>query len=315
MIQQFAVFVLAAATVMPVRAQHPESIRAQEIVSLDLWGQIWFSASRVLEPDGSISPSGVAGFHSRDLQGMNRWFGENFGSAREHGLTEGSVPPRKFCPPITKIYSPPIWNKAEDVHGSLLLSDVAVSAKVAAVEPGFRATGAPVLRLSLSDVELLHGRSALPEYVLVPVGRLVIRDRVYCGDAEQVRGTPPAIGDRLVVIGEWGSSGTVNIGHIGFSSLAAVEGTALKWAKGRRGPETLDQLRELIRESEAEGLFALTSHLFQMPYGTEGKHLFSVEWMQLRMPALRRSPRARRKRLLSGGCTPRQWRGPPSGPR
>jgi len=210
-------------------------------------------------------------------------FAERFGAASDYGLAEGSVPPRSFCWLSGTITNPPTWDKVTDVLGSLLLAEVAVSANVTAVDPGFRAGGAPVLRLSLSDVEPLHVRSPRPEYVLVPVGRLVVRDRVYCGDKEEVRGRPPAVGDRLIVVGPWMSHATVNVGHIGISSLAFVEGDRLDWVLGRDGPETLGQLEELIRDSEAEGLFDLTSSLAKMPYGTEAKHVFGKDWNEFRL--------------------------------
>ena len=264
-----------------VSAQHRSAAPGPETVSMDSWGTVWFSAAHVLNPDGSVSSS-VSATPNRELERQNRWFAERFGSADGHGLVDGSVPPRRFCRPRMAISSPPIWDKVTDVLGSLLLAEVAVSAEVAAVDPGFRAGGAPVLRLTLSDVEPMRAHSLLPTHVLVPISRLVIRDYVYCGDDEGLEGHPPAVGDQLVVVGPWGSSATVNVGHIGVSSLAVVRNGALEWLFGHSGPKTIGELRELIRESEAEGLFDLTSGLVRMPYGTEERHRFGLEWNRVR---------------------------------
>ncbi len=262
-------------------AQHQPAALGPGTVSLDPWGTVWFAATYVLNPDGSVSSSASAAPH-RELARQNRWFSERFGSAAEHGLPDGSVPPWRFCAPRMVISSPPTWDKVTDVQGSLLLAEVAVTAKVTAVDPGFRAGGAPALRLTLSDVEPLHGRSLLPEYVLVPVGRLVVRGHVYCGDDEGLEGQPPAAGDQLIVVGPWGSNATVNVGHIGVSSLAVLRKGTLEWLVGQSGPRTAAQLRELIRESSAEGLFDLTSGFVRKPYGSEEKHRFSLEWNAIR---------------------------------
>lgn len=290
-----AAFLLAL--VLPGYSQEtpdgPVFAHGPDVVGLEAWGAVWFSASYVLNPDGTVSSS-LSAAPRRGIEQQKRWFDRRFGSATQRELTEGSIPPRSFCMPVTRVVSPPTWEKVTDVMGTLLLSEVAAKATVTEVEPGFRAGGAPVLRLALSDAVSLHSRSPLPEYVLVPVGRLVVGGRVYCGDDEGLNGRPPSIGDQVVVIGPWGSQATVNVGNIGSSSLALVDGTALEWVFGEAGPETLARLFAIISEAEAEGLFNLTSDLAKRPYGSEEKHLFGRDWNAIRSincpPSVERLP-------------------------
>lgn len=83
---------------------------------------------------------------------------------------------------------------------AILLSEVAVTGTVEDVVLGFGPRANPVALLALSDVVPLHARSPVPRYVLLPLGRAVIADRVFCG-AEGDGQYEPRVGARLVVVG------------------------------------------------------------------------------------------------------------------
>ncbi|MYA08555.1 MAG: hypothetical protein F4060_10815 [Holophagales bacterium] len=229
---------------------HPDSWRGP-------W--LWTSAKQELTVNRPVRLLEALGSQSAS-------FDRTFGSAHEHGLHEGQVPDRGFCPPRDILQSSTFAgpDSAGQFDATVLLSEVAVTATVSEVIPGFTVNGAPVVMLHLTEVLTLHGRSPSPLYALVPVGQLVVDGRIYCS-LEKVTGASetyqPEAGTRVVVIGPWASVATVPIGFSRTSAFAVVEDhEKLSW-KFYDGPETMAQLRTSVGSLIRTGLLAMTEHL------------------------------------------------------
>ncbi len=218
----------------------------------------------------------------KNLERQRAAFAGRFISGKVSGLADGTVPPEDYCSTASRLEaatSDRAWVETTDFLPALLLSDVAIEATIAAVTPGFRQDGAPVLLLTLSDVLPLHRRSALPAHVLLPVGRLVIEGHVYCGSAESVVGLPPVSGDRVVVVGAWRTGAVVNVGDMETGSFAVVTGDSLVWSWGRGyGPSTADDLRALVDRAVAERLFDSAERLVHQPWGSADRRQFARDY-------------------------------------
>jgi len=164
------------------------------------------SVSVALNPDGSVSSKLPDNAREKFEYQMAK-FKRLFGSAAEHGLDDGVVAPKKFCPPELSLG----WGDkiAENLGSILLLSEVAVKATIDSVALGFSAGGSPKALVRLKDVEPLTRRSPSPEYAVFPIGQLVARGHVFCGNRGQIgtgeyRGPyQPRAGSRIVVTGGW----------------------------------------------------------------------------------------------------------------
>ena len=119
----------------------------------------------------------------------------------------------------------------------VLLSEVVVSAEVAEVTYGFYSDGGPAALLALDNVVPLHVNVPIPEYTLVPIGQLVVGDRVICGsDMEPLYDWHPKAGDQIVLISRWRDQ-AVTLGSLG---LAVVhDDKVLDWKFGLKGPDSL----------------------------------------------------------------------------
>lgn len=210
------------------------------------------------------------------LESQSESFDRAFGSAHAHGLAEGRVPGREFCPPRDIVQSSTFAgpDSAGQFDATILLSEVAVTATVSDVIPGFTVNGAPVVMLHLTDVLTLHERSPSPLYALVPVGQLVVGGRVYCS-LEKVTGASetyqPEVGSRVVVIGAWAPLATVPIGFSRTSAFAVVEDhERLSW-KFYDGPETLTQMQTSVGSLVRTGLLEMTESLRGLEEFSDGR--------------------------------------------
>lgn len=265
--------VMFARSLLPAHAgESPETLAVNEVYT-------WTAATRALSSDGVRLDVPV--MLREELERGSDQFRKSFGSAERFGLDEGDVPSRGFCAPLG-IYLLPQTESRSQFDAALLLSEVVVEALIADVVPGFSPTGLPAILLVLSDVVALHERSPLPSYVLVPMDRLVVADRVFCAatglGVERYR---PKHGSRIIVLGPWSDNAVVPVGP-GFQGLLAVvdeEGGGLTWAAGFGPPTRSDVLRR-VEEAVAEDLFRLTEHLYGLAPGSSERVRFGDEWVQ-----------------------------------
>ena len=227
------------------------------------WGHEWMSVSVALNPDGSVS-SRLPDNAREKFEYQMKKFRRLFGSAAEHGLDEGIVAPKKFCPPEGSI----AWGDkvAENLGSVLLLSEVAVRATIESVALGFSPGGSPRALVRLSDVAPLTIRSPVPEYAVFPIGQLVARDHVFCGNKGQMgverddlAPYRPRVGSRILLIGGW-RDGTVFLGSQN-AWYAEVNDGVLQWWFGGYEGRTLKDVTNLISSLETKGLFEQARHL------------------------------------------------------
>jgi len=253
------------------------------------WGHEWMSVSVALNPDGSVS-SRLPDNAREKFEYQMAKFKRLFGSAAEHGLNDGVVAPKKFCPPDLSLG----WgDKAAGNLGSvLLLSEVAVMATIESVALGFSAGGSPKALVRLADVEPLTSRSPSPEYAVFPIGQLVASDHVFCGDQGQLwtgdfRGPyQPRVGSQIVVIGGWRDSAVI----LGSSDAwyAELNDGVLEWRFGGYEGRTLEDVTNLISRLEKAGLFEDTAHLVRADQHSIERVRFGQAWW----------------RAVEGGCEP-----------
>lgn len=238
----------------------------------------WTSVVRALAEG---VPDGLHPEARRLVNEQSEKFRATFGSAAEHGLQEGRLPPEKFC--TVKSIGAGYGLLGPDSRGEfgsgLLLAEVAVVATVTGVIPGIDSLAWVESLLELGDPVPLHGRSPIPDYVLVPVQRVVAEDRVFCGGYGSE--FDPVIGSRVVVIGAW-VQGVVPLGPgPGNSTMLATvqkDGESLHWSHGSTGPGNLRDLQARVDEALHGELFSLTSDLVQLEEGAKERKRFAVEW-------------------------------------
>lgn len=243
------------------------------------WGHEWMSVSVALNPDGSVS-SRIPPNSREKFEEQVADFKRLFGSVAEHGLEEGTVPPKKFCPPKGSIG----WgDKAVATLGSvLLLSEVAVKATIDSVALGFGTGFYPKALIRLKDVEPLTKRSPSPEYAVFPIGQLVARGHVFCGHRGQLgtgdfRGPyQPRVGSRIVLIGGW-REGTVFLGSED-AWYAELHDGVLQWEFGGYEGRTLEDITNLISRLETNGVFEQTDHLARPGADPMGRMRFGQAW-------------------------------------
>lgn len=238
----------------------------------------WISAARALDEE---IPDSVHSNTRKLINEQSEKFRATFGSADRHDLREGHLAPEEFC--TVKGIGVGISFLGPDTGGefgsALLLAEVAVAATVTDIIPGFGGSAWIESLLEISDAVPLHGRSPIPDYVLVPVQRVVAEDRVFCGGygAE----FDPVIGTRVVVIGPW-VQGVVPVGPgPGNSTMFATvekDGQSRRWSHSSTGPDNLLDLQARVEEAVHGNLFGLTSHLAQVREYAEERQQFGVEW-------------------------------------
>ncbi len=265
---------------LPVVAGHPTTIGEKDPEGID--GRFWVAASRALRADGSVryglgtQVEGHLNFESRHV-------------VADHGLEDG-VPAQtdEFCPPSPFIVTTSRGVEETRFDLKLLLSEVAVTAEVRDAIPGFDKYGYPVMLFSLSNVVPLHGRSPVPGYVLVPVDRIVYRGRVFCRPAQRSWRNgdlaPPAVGDRVALIGGWIHGGIISTDRSG-GALALIEDEELTWVfpGGYVGefPGSASALQARVDEAVAGGLFDLTAHLKTQRWSSPERREFVRTWGRL----------------------------------
>jgi len=246
------------------------------------WGHEWMSVSVALNLDGSVS-SQIPDNSREKFEEQTADFKRLFGSTAEHGLEEGTVAPKKFCPPKGSIG----WGDkiAENLGSILLLSEVAVKATIDSVALGFGTGFYPKALVRLKDVEPLTNRSPSPEYAVFPIGQLVAGGHVFCGDRGQIgtgdfRGPyQPRVGSEIVLIGRW-RDGTVFLGASD-AWYAELNNGVLEWRFGGFGGHarmTLEDVTKLVFELEAGGLFAQTDHLARADQQSMERVRFGQAW-------------------------------------
>ena len=247
------------------------------------WGYEWTAASRALNPDGTASDS-LAPYARDWIEREIADFERLFGSATEHGLRHGTVPPERFYPLDANVS----WGfrLADHLGSVLLLSEVAVKATIKSVAFGLGTGGSPKALLGLSDVEPLTGRSPMPEYAVVSLGRLVIGEHVFCGERGPIAtgdpetAYPPRVGSQVVLIGAW-HNGAVLFGEPHDSWYGELRNGEVRWSYGGYDVESLAAIRSRITELERRGLFEKTAHLVVPEDDRMGRSLFARQWADL----------------------------------
>ena len=251
-----------------------------------LWGEdrnAWVAASHA-DAVAATSGSDAHGELSSDI---DHWtverieaqaadFNERFGSAKEHGLEEGAYPSLDFCAPEPEvvILGQGPFPETQSLEGTLLLAEVAATATVSQIIPGFSIMGGPVVLLALSDVTTLTDRSPVPDYVLLPVRSMVIHDKVFC-DRDVHFTYQPQVGDRIVAIGSW-DRGVVAFGPMTTGLFGKLDGS--DWQSWNvRGVAVRDLAAVVARldQLESEGLLSTTRHLSRLEYMAAERHEFA----------------------------------------
>lgn len=238
-------------------------------------GYEWVAASAVLANDGVMELSGI---NWRLREGLD-WQLQK--GAVADGLKDGEVPATdEGCAPH-RLHRGFYAQEEHDgrFSSALLLSQVAVAAKLETATPGFLQNGNPGVMFSLTDVVPLHARSDLVDHVLVPFDRLVIGSRVFCAvtPSESLWSgkNHPKVGDLVVVMGKH-ERGVVSIGtwwtSLGYLAVVGHDGEALYWDSAmwdRVGrPGSPGALRLRVDEAVSGSLFNLTTHLVHLDYGS-----------------------------------------------
>lgn len=232
------------------------------------YGYEWVAASRIVNEDGSLN---------REF--ASEWFVDGLEYQKEWG-----------CQPMMFVSYPWPSESRGYFSSTLLLSAVAVSAKLGEAVPGFGPSGDPKLLFSLSHVVPLRDRTPLPDYVLVPVNRMVVDDRLFCAisDSESwpSRTPLPEAGSELVVLGGWAPDSVVRLGthrHTGAIGVVGEDGESLAWnfSASESGPETVAEMRRHIDDATASGLLDATRHLTLERHGSPDRMHLSGRVVEL----------------------------------
>ncbi len=243
------------------RTSHPETLELMD----------WRAATYALNPDGTVAAERNERMTAKTLAVKSNGFAEKYGSAARYGLQEGDYPPRELC--IGGEWNPLLENASYAIpesdftfDGSVLLGEVAVTATVSEVIPGFSWEW-PHSLLALTDVVPLHDTSPAPDYVLVPVGRVVTHDRVFCGgDPTQSAGYDFSPGTRLAIVGSWHQGVVPVVSGAGNSGLLGVIGSdaSIDWMMpliDDGAPADLAGLRQRVHDMAVGGLLDLRAQV------------------------------------------------------
>ena len=260
--------------------EYPESLGD----SLGDW-PLWRAASKSVEPDGSIRWS-LPDFGEID-RATAIWarekidqFRNKFGSAESQGLEELSYPSQTYCyvpgyETVTTLLPDP---EVGTLDGTLLLSEVAVTATVSEIIPGFSGAAGPMVLLRLSDGAQLTDRSPIPAYVLLPLQRMVIGGFPFCHDRNEGVDYGPELGDRVVVIGSWYSS-IVLLGKQETGMLFKLEPDGrLQPVYASGSTEVLERIGSLtayLGRLESGGLLEATEHVARQSPGARDRLEFA----------------------------------------
>lgn len=241
--------------------RHPEALNLMN----------WKAATYVLNSDGSVIAERISRGDAKLLSMKSNGFAEKFGSASAHGLAAGDYPPIEMCiggewtsSLIGAHYAGPETNFLFDA--SVVLAEVAVTATVSEVIAGFSSEW-PHNLVALTDVAPLHDASPIPDYVMIPVGRVVTHDRVFCaGDPTQSVSYRVSPGMRVVVVGSW-HQGVVPVvtpgeGNTGLIGVFDTDGT-IDWLSEVRGggPTDLAGLQRRVDDMAVGGLLDLRAEV------------------------------------------------------
>ena len=283
-------FRLVAALLLPALpataqpTEHPETVAYHDPESTSYnWILQWHAASTVLDHDGSVKASlHIPALMRSALDRQLAWFSARYTDSDPlQGQTAGYLSSREYCaPPLGVADKRPPEIHGGDFSSVLLLSEVAVTATVSEVIPGFVGTGEPELLFALAHVEPLHDRSRSPTYFMAPVGQFVVNGRMFCGERLWNEVVPRA-GDRVVVVGRW-NQGIVRMGHslTGALALTPSNGDPLTWRfmAVESGPPTLSGLRQRTDEAVKGGLFDLAAPLLLKASFSADRERFSESW-------------------------------------
>lgn len=218
----------------------------------------WLPAESIVNDE---IPSNIQWDAIEFLEDQIDQFRRTFGSAAEHGLEYGQMPPKRFCPPNRYgVAWMPLESRGE-FDATIMLSDVALTATIGEVEFGFDWSTIPSVIVELRDVQLLHHQSLMPDYAMIPVGRMVVNDTVFCGVVGRggKHGFHATAGKRIVLIGDW-EAGMVRVG-LGYSALLATvdrESAALNWWFGSSPahlPPSVADVEQRIEHVVETGMF------------------------------------------------------------
>lgn len=265
--------------------EHPERI--------GLWNEdrnAWisaFHADAVAATSGSVAAtSGSEIYYStgkywtvKRIEDQAADFDQRFGSAKEHGLEEGTYPSLDFCEPEPEvaILGQGPFPETQSLDGTLLLAEVAATATVSEIIPGFSRMGGPMILLVLSDVTTLTDRSPVPAYALLRVRSMVIHDKVFC-DRDVHFTYQPQVGDRIVAIGSW-DRGVVTFGPKTTSLFGKIDGSGTphwqSWNVPSYDVGDLASVVARLNQMESEGLLSTTRHLSRLEYMAAERHEFA----------------------------------------
>ncbi len=270
---------LALALAVSPATSQDAAVAVPDIVSMDD-RPVWFSAASLFDQNGNVAPE-LGNRLRLELVHQSADFRRKFGSASTYGLVDGDVPAVSYCPESWAVdfvhFASPEY-KAFDLH--LLLSEVAVLAEIVEVVPGLLSDGQPTALVVLDRVEPLRGNVQVPEFALLPLGQLVVRDHVICSpiESEVVPSLVPERGQKVVIVSDWRDQPVVG----GAQGLAVVdEGAHLKWSYGPAGPPTLRGLRSRVDDLEVQGAFGIAADLAKQSSYSKERRQFISEWNRL----------------------------------
>ena len=238
----------------------PESIVSDHPVEIKVgpWYR-WQVTELVMDERGRHYPQPDP-THVDFLDSQRKGFRRKFGSAAKLGFHEGQVPPSdEFCGapyPVAKILSAP---PRSNLDFTLMIHDVAITATIDEVIPGF--WGGPIALVSLDRVEQLHIHSRVPRYALVPLGRMVARDAVYCAQVIGKRGFNGRRGQRIVLIGRYDEEGVVLLGWYQDPALLVFGEGLENWFGGVPPGATIERIEEAARKVVSTGLYDYAAEL------------------------------------------------------
>ncbi|MDE2977038.1 MAG: hypothetical protein OXU63_05905 [Acidobacteriota bacterium] len=240
-------------TAMLLLAGHSIAQRLPQKIVGDLYP--WRAVDVVLDEAGNVA-SDLAPDQHEVLTHQIRVFRDRFGSAAEHGLVEGQIPSEGFCAPsLTTGGYYAMSVKPDNLDAAIALSEVAVMATISEMVAGFQY--GPTALVVLEQVEPLHPYSPSPDYALIPLGRMVARDVVFCGSrgpystSTTFEGRP---GDRIIVVGSWDRGVAIVGSEPSLLASFPEESEPLRWTIGK-GPSSAAQLENRISRIVSSGLY------------------------------------------------------------
>ncbi len=267
-----AALLVAQQPTIQARPGHPETLKLMD----------WRAATYALNPDGTVAAERNERETARTLALKSTGFAEKFGSAARYGLKEGDYPPLELCvggewSSLLEGVSYAIPESDFNFDASVLLGEVAVTATVSEVIPGFSGEW-PYSLLALTEVAPLHDASPTPGYVLVPVGRVVIHDRVFCGgDPTQSAGYNFFSGTRLAIVGSWRQGVVPVVSGAGNSGLLGVidSDASIDWMMPLidGAPADLAGLHQRVHDMAVGGLLELRALVSQQEPYSKGRKM------------------------------------------